>query len=115
MKKLFIFALVLLVCVSMVTPAVLAADAGSASSEFVDSPEYGGDDDSSGNSGDSGNQNPPSDGGTGSDVDSGTDGSADSDAPHTGDDSNLAMWIGILVAACAALVAVVVVYRRKMA
>lgn len=105
MKKLLIFALVLLMCVSMVTPAVLAADAAGAEDSYVDSPEFGGDDDSGDNSGNSGNQNPPA----GDGADEGTD------APHTGDDFNLAMWIGIIVAACAALVAVVITYRRKMA
>lgn len=95
MKNILALALVLVLCFSLLCPVIAASEP-----TFVPSIDGGGDDEI-----DPGPDTPVVPG-----TDGGTDGS-----PDTGDHSNLMMWVYVLIAAFVALVATVVVYRRKMA
>ena len=95
MKNILALALVLILCFSLLCPVIAASDAG-----FIPSIDGGGD----------GEVDPTPTPVPGGGVDGGSDGS-----PDTGDHSNLMMWVYVLIAAFVALVATVVVYRRKMA
>lgn len=93
MKNILALALVLILCFSLLCP-VIAAE-----TTFVPSIDGGGD-----------SEVDPDTPVTPVVPDTDGDGS-----PDTGDHSNLMMWVYVMIAAFVALVATVVVYRRKMA
>ncbi len=96
MKNILALALVLVLCFSLLCPVIAASDPG-----FVPSIDGGGD-----------SEIDPDPDTPDTPVVPGTDGDG---SPDTGDHSNLMMWVYVMIAAFVALVATVVVYRRKMA